>query len=895
MIRKMYGLTYDRRGDTPPRPPQISLIALFAAICLVIFCSPPELRPDTEADVAEKYRQAAPLFDNGQKLFLDGDMAGAEQNLRQCLELCPEHADAHYVLARILQEKDAAAQALEHSGLAVDNTKNLYNLLLLAQQESFARINDEIIHIRQQIANTSDPGEKEKWQKQTGELTLRLQEAKPSLDDLQLRHGDLRGVLLYQAGDYNGAVEQFQNVAAINPRYRDVLKNLAAALYMAHDFDQALAVLKRSEEEFGVSYPELKTSVEAGLNASGNIRSLLIHLLAKPLTAVNADQTADPMSAFRSVYAKFSRRPELLTPKLIYTLNENYHRYNVLMDFIEKIPIRKPETVELLLKTARQLEKLENKERELLTAMFQAMLELYAQAARYSETSFDYDLLVTDLCRLPLTAPAYYEGLFFIFKHRLGLNPERPDMTDFVLSGVKARPVSLNDVDFYFNIRPSYEEMIRDILESQNIASLDKLARLNRLMENMLLSAQDTLRISSLAGQLSEFIFQLPHADISAEAPKDIVERVKSYEKENLYEGVNILVRESSQGIREDRLKGFLLVLKRDYLVYHLKDYLVGMAYAVNGRSSRLKVFLNPNFVRLHDFSRTDNRGPWRYCGPPPASDTFAEYSLSGGLSRLSLSFAVKWSEYLFSQTFVYNPAHAQALLANILDMFPLPGVEHSVAYNALLTDYGIELMIRCREDKEMKEQVRKALSNMLAGYHYRSAMDYLDGKTSEHRLFFSEMHRLGEYFLSNSLYLGRCGLKSKLEPFTRPPLSEALKKENDRFGGIFYHTFGNLTARRFNFMPQELSMMTQDGWMGGEMINEFKLRLAWHMHQKNIPPVLMGSILQSYMVKTAPRAFSQSHTRDYNAAYFIFEIFNNAIMNGAIKDLQKQGCLRLK
>jgi hypothetical protein len=186
-------------------------------------------------------------------------------------------------------------------------------------------------------------------------------------------------------------------------------------------------------------------------------------------------------------------------------------------------------------------------------------------------------------------------------------------------------------------------------------------------------------------------------------------------------------------------------------------------------------------------------------------------------------------------------------------------------------------------------------LSTITTGYHYRKAVHYLTGKSRDHNLFFSEIKKLGERFFKKGKYLEGSTYKRQLEAFTREPLAAMLKSQAPWFGNIYYHTFGNLNPQQFKMFPQGVANHFESGWTSGEMIDEFKIALGWHLHKKNIPTLLLGQILYSFIMKTAPMSFSQNHANDYFSTYFLFKIFNDSYVKSILKKLQEQGYMRLK
>jgi hypothetical protein len=211
--------------------------------------------------------------------------------------------------------------------------------------------------------------------------------------------------------------------------------------------------------------------------------------------------------------------------------------------------------------------------------------------------------------------------------------------------------------------------------------------------------------------------------------------------------------------------------------------------------------------------------------------------------------------------------------------------------------DFGMELMRKAREKKNinLRNDLIKELSAVTSGYHYRSVIDYLTGKTREYHLFCSETRNAAEIFFKKGKYLEESQYKEQLEAFNRPPLKKILQAESHRFGGIYYRTFGNLVPHRFRLFPQEAANFFASGWVSGEMIDEFKVRMGWYFYKKHMPPFLLGHVLYEYFNSTAPRFLSQNHPNDYFSTYFIFEIFNDSHFNCLLKNLQKEGHLKLK
>jgi len=623
----------------------------------------------------------------------------------------------------------------------------------------------------------------------------------------------------------------------------------------------------------------------------GDLFDLLEELLdlsrkdKKPITEIQK---------FVSLYTKFCHRPQLMTEEVLSRMYRVYEKQNVMVDFIEKLPIRKPGTASKLLDLAEYLALSKKKERALLTSIFQSLLEILSHVSKYVPDRCDYDTLIEKLVQIPCNRPDLYDKLFSFFKIELNIEPGKKSFIDFVLEGINNQIVSIDGIDYRFIIKDIYRKNVEEILQSQGVCSLSTLFHINRLLDRFLLE-DDQGDIDANSIHINEAFRQLPYAEISKDAPKHIRDRVMAYTRNSLYADLACLNERINNKRPKAELKLIIEKLKADYLLPQLKDYLLAMVYAVNAKNPGLSIFLNPNLVRLHEFDERKGRTPWNYCGTPEVTGHFSEYHFRGGLSRLNLSMAAKWNTHLFNRTFIHNSAHIQSVIVNLLDFHPSPLVSQGLTYNALLVDFGLELIRKSRDNEAIGKDLLKELSTITTGYHYRKAVNYFSGRSDNHHLFFSEIRNLGEVFFKQRKYLEESAYKEQLEPFTRPPLNTIIKKENRRFGGIYYRTFGNLTPRQFNLFPQEVSNFFEHGWVSGEMVDEFKVKFSWHLHKEKVPSFLLGHSLYLYLTDTPPRFLSQNHPNDYFSTYLLFDIFNDSHLKHLLKNLQKEGHLKLK
>ena len=602
---------------------------------------------------------------------------------------------------------------------------------------------------------------------------------------------------------------------------------------------------------------------------------------------------------FISVYNKFYFRPELLNKETIWLMSRNYQMYNVLVDYIEKIPIKKPETIRAMFNWAFSFKHLSAENRALFSSLSQSLLEVLAESARYVPHSgaVDYDRLVMDVLALPLNRDLFYDAFFKFLKNSWKLSVDQASIDDgfanFILMGLRDKTLFIKDASYRFAIRKMYKDLIHDILESQEVGSLGMLASINKMLDRV------SVAQSNVGADFEERLFgvfnPLPNPGISDNAPKEVRDRFKGYSKADLGAVLREIVDRLHSGASGKDVRDLVVKLKSDFLIFQLKDYLLAHAYAVNAKNLNIRSFLNPNLIRLHDFSDSRLDTPWSRVSSQRPGDNFMGFHLRGGLSRLNLEFASNLNDHLFGRNYIYNTAHIQAVLINALDFYPVPMINHSREYSSLLVQYGMHLIDEAAGKERLPKDLIEDVGRITTGFHYRKTRSFLEGKEKNHNLFFSETMNLAEYFFRAGKILDSFGGAAQLRKYSQGPLKEEIERENHRYGSIFYHTFGTLVSQKRDMFPQELGNMFEKGWVSGEMINEFKVNVGLRGFQKKVSASLSGQFLNHFLTKTCRRFYSQNHVRDYYSTYFVFDIFNGSYLNKTIKKLNQEGYLRIK
>jgi hypothetical protein len=597
---------------------------------------------------------------------------------------------------------------------------------------------------------------------------------------------------------------------------------------------------------------------------------------------------------FTSLYVKFGGRLLLESPEFLKKAFDGYERYNTMLDFIERIPLKKPESAEAMLAWQDGLLKLGQKDRTLYTALAQALLESIAHAAAFVPAGSDFDAVVKDLLAIPLQRAAFYDGLFAFIARQSALDSPRDIGDDsylnFVLRGLKNQPVLLHDEPYEWLAKDMFLSDLQEMVRSQEVCSLSALAELNGLLDD-LASAPEGLGYRSR--RLRDALEQLPYPDFSRDAPRSLQDRVMAYSKDDLDRDARGLLKLAEGKAEPEKIRKAVADFKGDYLLPDLKDHLLALSYALNAKNPKLRVFMNPNLVRLHDFSDSES-SPWKEGATPGNKTGFSAYYLTGGLSRLNLTFALNWRNQLFEKL-IFNSEQTQAMIYNLMAMLPQPMALHRQALDSLHVELAVEMLQKCLGDEEMKAGVREAGMAIAAGYHYRRLADYLDGQATDYHLFFTELRQLGLVLAERPLFLDRFSQREELAKYRELPLSAVVADEGDPWGSICFNSLGSLLPRAMPFFPQEVAQLFATGWLSGEILEEYKVKTAYLARKNDLPSCLVGQFVFNFIGTVGRSVYSQNDAKDYHSAYFVLDIMNSAHLKASLKKLQEGGFLRLQ
>ncbi len=635
-------------------------------------------------------------------------------------------------------------------------------------------------------------------------------------------------------------------------------------------------------------------------NPINSEKELYFHFIKTLLSKKTNNSKISPVSKFISIYSKFYKRGELLNGESLKLFYNKYNKYNVLIDYIEKIKVKDVSTVTDLFSWVKSIEKLEKNDRILFTAIYQSLFEILSFSSKYNPNGYDYDKLTTDLISIPPLKSKFIDKLIEFFKTDLKINVRKQYINNrffgFLLNGIENNIINLYNSEYELMNRNIFKTSINNIISSQEVINLSTLSEFNELF-NRIPSQGNETRKSSYK-KIVELFLRLPHPEISDEAPRFIRMRVMAYKRSELNRDLKRLKQIVSGKNSTTELKKLISKFRNKYLFPHLKNYLVTIAYALNAKTDRLRIFINPNLVRLHDFEYSEKNTPWNYSGRPDSSlsaKTIPGFRLKGGLSRLNIIFASVWKDQMLAGNIIFDKELIESVFYNLFNMYPYSKLKYYPEYASLLINFGVELLNRGNKDTYLKQQLLNKTAKILSGNIYKNVTDYLEGKTKKPLLFYDHYFKIGKVFCKNKKILNTFFDSKKLKKYLNNPLKQDLRNEEKWFGNIYFKTLGTLNTGWKEFFPLEVGNLFKSGAVNGEIFREFKMKISYLSNTKKYPPLLQGHFLFNYLTTTFPRYYQQNYDKDYYTTFFIFNILNNSNLSRIIKRYQRKGYVRLR
>lgn len=240
-----------------------------------------------EDDLVQKYESADAHFFKAEEFFLKQDLVNARSELALCLDVMPEHSEAHYLMAQINLRQGFFNRALNH----INKAETYYdfaskiraeqqNKLLLELQRMRDEQDEILTELKRDMARISEPSSRRTLEARI----LQAQKIRANIEDRLLsplslptagltEYHFLHGEILVALKRYPEAEAQYRITIETAPTSPDAYDRLARILLAAGQAYRALDVIDAAEEMGVVLDEKLRQDVLKALakKSSGSV------------------------------------------------------------------------------------------------------------------------------------------------------------------------------------------------------------------------------------------------------------------------------------------------------------------------------------------------------------------------------------------------------------------------------------------------------------------------------------------------------------------------------------------------------------------------------------------------------------------------------------------------
>lgn len=237
---------------------------------------------DTSLEEAlQQFRAAGSFFTDGQTAYHKGDQKKALTSMEKCLTKMPRHIYAHYYMANLFYIQEDYTQAKKHMQQALANFDFMQQLNTYADKQKFKQLGDfeqALEGLWDTTNSCRDSRELEfafdRIDKVEGDLEIAARKKQQRLERMHAHYFYFNGNIQFQQKKIPEAMRSYQQAVKLDPAHAAAYNNIIAILYMAEQYDPALAYLETAE----------KQGLEDNLNLK--LKEMLFKALDKPTAGI---------------------------------------------------------------------------------------------------------------------------------------------------------------------------------------------------------------------------------------------------------------------------------------------------------------------------------------------------------------------------------------------------------------------------------------------------------------------------------------------------------------------------------------------------------------------------------------------------------------------------------
>ncbi len=244
------------------KPMRVIALAIFAAALLLAL--PLRAQKDfnqAEKETVEKYKRARTHFLKGGELLKKGKTEKARKEAETALEIFPDYAEAHLLLAQLEYQDGGYETALQEVVTAKTDFTTFGKLYTFSYQEYLDRLRQqrdekqEIINsMAAAMSQARSNADRMRYESQISRakqdmttIDMRLNDPIPSTMALPAEYHFIHGNILFKLKRYDEALALYQAAVQADPRHANAYNNLIGIAFARNDVAGALKYLEQAE------------------------------------------------------------------------------------------------------------------------------------------------------------------------------------------------------------------------------------------------------------------------------------------------------------------------------------------------------------------------------------------------------------------------------------------------------------------------------------------------------------------------------------------------------------------------------------------------------------------------------------------------------------------------
>lgn len=235
-----------------------------------------------EKKLVERFKRANPLYLDGSKQFIKGNLDKAEKKLLEALAIMPEHANAAYVMAQVHLKRQELPEALASIIAAEKNYTANTQFRTFTYQDYLDRLRQQRQELEAQRAQIMDSlsrqpassGSRSSNSSATQltdqlikQIDTRLNSPIPPTFEVPADYFYIHGNVFYQMRQPLDAAAQYREAIRLDPTHGNAYNNLALVLFSLGSNKEALDCLVKAEAAGVKVNQDFKKAVEAKVGA----------------------------------------------------------------------------------------------------------------------------------------------------------------------------------------------------------------------------------------------------------------------------------------------------------------------------------------------------------------------------------------------------------------------------------------------------------------------------------------------------------------------------------------------------------------------------------------------------------------------------------------------------